>query len=89
MKGPQRFYSDGAELRAGSGSALSCRAGQGLSQRHLEQGMDTAHRSCARAGQAEVGVCEEVWVGRGGQAGRRDITQRPSTEGSGRARQGP
>ena len=50
MKGPRQFYSDGAELRAGSGSALSCRAGQGLWQRHLEQGMDPAHRSCARAG---------------------------------------
>ena len=39
--------------------------------------------------QAEVGVYEEVWVGRGGQAGRWDITQRLSSEGSGRARQGP
>lgn len=93
MKGPRRFYSDWAELRAGSGSALSCRAGQGLSQRHLEQGMDTAHRSCARAGEAcgrQKLVCmRRCGWGGVGRRGRRDITQGPRSEGRGRARQGP
>ena len=82
MKGPRRFYSDGAELRAG----------QGLSQRHLEQGMDTAHRSCARAGEAcgkQKLVCTRRcgWEG----VGRQDVRTLPrgraarAVAGAGRA----
>lgn len=79
MKGPRRFYSDGAELRAG----------QGLSQRHLEQGMDTAHRSCARAGEAcgrQKLVCTKR-CGWGG-VGRRDVRTLPRGRAA-RAAAGP
>ena len=92
VKGEARVGRFGeGRLRAGSGSALSCRAGQGLSQRHPEQGW-TRFRSCARAGEAcgrQKSVCARGC--RWGGAGRRgclDFTQRPRSEGGGRARQG-
>lgn len=94
MKGPQWFYSDWAELRAGSGSCPQLQgwpgpvteapgAGDGHGSQELRKGWGSVW-------QAEVGVCEEVQVGRCRQAETSGLTQRlRSGVGGGRDRAGP